>query len=125
MRGASVALVPLCGICVNRDGTVSEVVDGKRMYLCASCSDQRVPDPAEQERNDAARRRNRILIALKWNPGSTFGELRDVLNIASSTEDKPKFDRYHRTITRLVGEGVVQRAGDASEYRYWLAGARR
>jgi hypothetical protein len=117
----SISVVPLCGICVSRDGTVSEVVDGRRMFLCASCSSAPVPDPGEIDE----RPRKRLITALRWNPGATFGELRDVLSVPTRDEDTTHHDRYHQALCRMVKDGTVRRVADGAIAKHWLAGAAR
>jgi hypothetical protein len=118
----------LCAICVRREATTRELIDGKFRPVCAPCVDDEVPEP---ENTDTPR--HRLLRVIRRTPDLLFVQLREHLNIPEGgkyavggrSEDSRLANLYAKTLERLVKAGDVVRDGKWPEYTYRIAAEQR
>ncbi len=119
----------MCSICVRREAETLDEIDGKHRPVCRVCTDEPVADVHLDEGPRA-----KALAAIRHNPGATFKELRDVLNIAGGgchkyrrerTDEMRLVNKYCAAVSRLVKDGLVERGGSWPHWTYRVVEQRR
>lgn len=125
----------LCAICVKRRAVKWELIDG-RSYAVCGCGDEEVPDPPKMIRRSEAWTipgeyeapiRVRVLAAVRCHPGSSFDEIRELLDIPAPeyrergdvmTNEQRAFDAASKALASLVRCGDIVRTGTLNRFCY-------
>jgi hypothetical protein len=130
----------LCAICVRRDAYALHEIDGRDRPICRVCACEPIPDPSYREirklhGNMLGSPREKVISAVRNNPGATFRRLREVLDMpgggCKKTGHSPDLDllrdnnTYCKALERLVASGDVIRDGAWPNFTYRIADERR
>jgi hypothetical protein len=98
----------LCAVCGTREGTLPDVIDGRRLVVCRECRDGYVEEPKE------VTTRQRLLRALGRSYGLDIVELAQILG----EDDEHGRARISAALNRAVRDGLVQFTGGRMDRVY-------
>ena len=101
----------LCAHCVRRPASMELTIDGRKFNVCSTCGDDSpVPEPPKPPKV-----RDRVLRAVKFNPGASQWELMEFLGAGAD-----EYDCVSAHLSRLCKLGLIVASGNRGGRMYRL-----
>jgi DNA-binding transcriptional ArsR family regulator len=104
------AAAVMCALCGSRPGTLPDVIDARRVLVCAPCRDGEVAEP------EVLTTRDRILAVLRRSDGIEIAELAEALG----EDDQLGRCKVSAALNRAVDAGLVTFTGRKNDRVYSL-----